>query len=73
MNLLFEPVLAVAMIVTMARIAIAEGLSGIVWGSIAILAALGCMYLLPLQFGRILVAGALTFGLMTGYKVIANK
>jgi hypothetical protein len=73
MNVMFEPVLAIAMIITMARIAIAEGLSGIVWGAIAIVAALGCMYLLPLQFGRVLVAGVLTFALMTGYKVIANK
>jgi hypothetical protein len=72
-KIVFELLLFILMVITMARIADADGQSTIIWGAIALVLGIACVQFVPLVYGRILLAGVLTFISMTAYKVISNK
>ncbi len=65
---MIELVLAVIMIVAMAKIASADDLSPILWGVVAFVFCFLCMFI-PFPFARILIAAVLTFAAMTVYKM----
>lgn len=72
MNLLFEPMLGIAMIYAIIKIADAEDLSPIIWGAVALAVGLLCMAI-PLAYGRVVMAAVIVLAIMTLYKVFAKK
>lgn len=70
--MLFELILAIALIVAMVRIADVENMSPWLWGAVAFLILLGSG-IIPIPYFRILVAGILSYGAMLTYKIVANK
>ncbi len=70
---MFEILLAIAAIVTIARIASADDQSPILWGAAAFFLIGLCIVFVPLAYGRVLLGGILTFVGMTAYKMAARK
>jgi hypothetical protein len=67
---MIEIVLAIGMIITMVKIADADGQSGIFWGTVALLFTVLCFMFFLFAFVRILLAAILTFAAMTVYKMV---
>ena len=66
---MLELILAVILVVTMSRIADADGQSPLLWGMVALAVSFLCYFFIPLPFGRMLLAGVITFVAMTAYKM----
>ena len=66
---MFELIMMVILVITMSRIADADGQSPLVWGMVALLVSFLCYFMIPLPFGRMLLAGVITFVAMTAYKM----
>ena len=69
---MFEILLIVGVISIMAKIANADDQSAILWGVVTGGLCLLSL-LIPIPFGRILIAGVLAFVLMMGYKAIRGR
>jgi len=67
---MLELFLAVVMVVTMIKIADADGQSAILWGSAAFVISVLCFMFIPFLFIRVLIAAVLTFAAMTAYKMV---
>jgi hypothetical protein len=65
--------LVIILIVAIAKIAIADDKSPIIWGSVALGMCVLCVNLIHFPYARILLSGFLTFGAMIGYNVVAHK
>jgi hypothetical protein len=70
---MFEIPLGILMVVTVARIAYADGESAVIWGAVALVLGFLCLRYIPIAYARILVAGVLTIGAMTAYKIATKK
>lgn len=68
---MLELILAFLLCAVMAKVADADGLSGIIWGCITFVIALACL-LIPIPFLRLGVAMVLVFAAMLGYKMVAQ-
>ncbi len=58
---MLELILLVVLVLTMGKIADAENRSPLVWGGLTLVAGIGSLFLVPLPFGRMLIAGAVVF------------
>ena len=56
----------------MAKIAIADDRSDIIWFCITFAVCLAALFI-PLPFIRFLIAGSVSFGIMIAYKLIMNR
>ena len=65
---MLETAAVIALCVAIARVAESDGLSGFSWGLITFLFC-GVSLLIPMPFLRVLLAGALVFGLMMVVKM----
>ena len=69
---MLELVIGIAAVVAMARIASAENMSSVIWGSLTLALVVACM-VIPVPFLRVGLAFGLAFVAMIGYKVAANR
>ncbi len=69
---MLEFILAIILIVTMARVAVADSQSGVLWGCACLVITFLC-FAIPIPFARVLVAGVLTWVAMIAYKIAFNK
>lgn len=69
---MLELLLFILMVITIARIATADGQSAIVWGGVALGLGILCLAV-PLPYGRVLLAAVLSVAGMVAYKVVANR
>ena len=58
------------MIVTIGKIASADGQSAVLWPVVSILFVVVCIMFIPMAFLRVLIAGILTFVALTVYKMV---
>jgi hypothetical protein len=69
---MLELLVAIALIVAMAKIASADDQSPIVWGALTGAIIVGCFFI-PLPFLRLGIAFVVAFVAMIGYKVVRNR
>ena len=69
---MMEWLMIVGMCVFMARVADAENRSGLLWGLLTFVLCLLCLGI-PLAFLRVIIAGAVSFGVMFAHKLITEK
>ena len=69
---MIELILAIILIVTMARVAVADNQSGALWGCACLVITFLC-FAIPIPFARVLIAGILTWVAMITYKIAFNK
>jgi len=69
---MLEWVMVIGLCVFMARIADAENRSKLLWGFITFVLCLASVAL-PLPFLRVIIAGAVSFGIMFALKLVTEK
>lgn len=69
---MFELVLLIACCIAMAKIAVADDKSGIIWGCVTLALCVVAGYLIPLPFIRFFIAFAVSFALMTASNIFAK-
>ncbi|MEQ8850891.1 MAG: hypothetical protein RIB32_03815 [Phycisphaerales bacterium] len=70
---MIEILLAVGACIAIGRIAYHEDQSGIIWGLITAAICLGSLALIPIPFGRVVIAAVLAFVAMTVYKIVRKE
>jgi hypothetical protein len=58
---------------TMAKIAIFENFSGVLWGGITVAICVATLFLMPWPYLRVLAAGIASVGAMMVYKLVTGK
>lgn len=70
---MFELALALGTVAVISMVASADDQSAFLWGAITFVVCAAALFLIPLPFLRIFIAGIVSFGLMFGYKIYAER